>query len=292
LLTLAATHVAAQAPALPPLPPVTTEASGEYLPGKIIWADLFSSNVETSRNFYQQLFGWEWREITPQPEGYGMFYLDDVPMAGLAYRAAPEGHEQYGRWIHYLSVPDVAAAETFTTERGGRSLLSRVGQYPARGDFAILAGPDKALFGVMRAAGGDPGDYAAWPNEWIWWQLYSENVDGSTEFYASLAGLETFENEMTDLTADIFLASQGYLRGAVAPLSDAAKEKDTAPTWLGFIRVEDPAAAAAKATSLGGTVLYGPDPEMMDGNLAIISDPTGGTFAVMGWTYPEEEVQP
>ncbi|MGB5623571.1 MAG: hypothetical protein WBN65_13845, partial [Gammaproteobacteria bacterium] len=76
MLTLAATHVTAQETALPPLPPVTTEASGEYLPGKIIWADLFSSNVETSRNFYQQLFGWEWREIKPQPEGYGMFYLD------------------------------------------------------------------------------------------------------------------------------------------------------------------------------------------------------------------------
>jgi len=292
LLACIAVHAPAQEAKLPPLPPVNTEATGEYLPGKIIWADLFSSDVDAARDFYQRLFGWEWREIKPQPEGYGMFYLDDVPMAGLAHRAAPEGHEKYGRWIHYLSVPDVGAAETFTTERGGRSLLSRIGQYPARGDFAILAGPDKALFGVMRAAGGDPGDYAAWPNEWIWWQLYAENVDGSAEFYASLTGLETFENETPDSAADIFLASQGYLRGAVAPLSDAAKEKGTAPTWLGFIRVEDPAASAAKATSLGGTVLYGPDPEMMDGNLAIIADPTGGTFAVMGWTYPEEEVQP
>lgn len=292
LLTLAATHVAAQEPALPPLPPVTAEASGEYLPGKIIWADLFSSDVETSRNFYQQLFGWEWREIKPQPEGYGMFYLDGVPMAGLAHRAPPEGHDSYGRWIHYVSVPDVAAAEKLTAERGGRTLLSRIGQYPGRGDFAILAGPDEALFGVMHTAGGDPGDFAAWPGEWIWWQLYTRNIDGSGEFYAALAGLETFENEDTQSTADLFLASQGLLRGAVAPLSQEAQEKDIAPTWLGFVRVEDPAAVAAKAKALGGTVLYGPNPQMMDGDLVIIADPTGGTIAVMRWTYPGEEAQP
>lgn len=292
LLTLWAAHGLAEETPLPELLPVTHMPSTEYLPGKMIWADLFSSDMDASRAFYQQLFGWEWREIKPQPEGYGMFYLDGVPMAGLAHRAPPENSQQYGRWIHYLSVPDVAAAEQFNKERGGRTLLSRIGHYPSRGDFAILAGPDKALFGVMRAAGGDPGDFAAWPNEWIWWQLYTENVDASAEFYASLAGFETFENEMSESAADLFLASQGYLRGAVAPLSEAARERGTAPTWLGFIRVEDPAAAAARVASLGGEVLYGPDPDLMDGNLAIIADPTGGTVALMRWTYPDEEAQP
>jgi predicted enzyme related to lactoylglutathione lyase len=276
---------------LPPLPPVTSSTSGEHLPGKIIWADLFSSNPDVSRNFYQQLFGWQWREIKPEPKGYGMFYLDDEPMAGLAHRDSPDGGDKYGRWIHYLSVADVPAAEQVILDRGGKVILSRVGAYPDRGDFAIAAAPDGALFGVMRTANGDPGDYAAAINEWIWWQVYSDNIDASAEFYVTLAGYQTFENEDTDSIADLFFTSEGYLRAAAAQLPKDTESKHV-PTWLGIIRVEDVAASAAQAEALGGTLLYGPSPELMDDDLAVIADPTGATFAIMRWTYPEEEANP
>jgi len=291
LLLTAIGSALAEADKLPPLPPVTAGTTGEHLPGKIIWADLFSSSPDVSRDFYQQLFGWEWREIKPQPKGYGMFYLDDVPMAGLAHRDSPDGGDKYGRWIHYLSVADVPAAEQVILDRGGKVILSRVGAYPERGDFAIAAAPDGALFGVMRTANGDPGDYAAAINEWIWWQVYSDSVDASAEFYVTLAGYQTFENEETDSIADLFFTSEGYLRAAAAPLPKNTEPRPV-PTWLGMIRVEDVAATAARAEALGGTLLYGPSPELMDDDLAVIADPTGATFAIMRWTYPEEEANP
>ena len=292
LLFLTATGGAlAEGDKLPPLPPVTANATGEHLPGKIVWADLFSSNPDVSRDFYQKLFGWEWRVIKPQPKGYGMFYLDDVPMAGLAHRDSPDGGDKYGRWIHYLSVDDVSAAEQVILDRGGKVILSRIGEYPDRGDFAIAAAPDGALFGVMRTANGDPGEYAAAMGEWIWWQVYSDSVDSTTEFYVTLTGYEIFESENPDSIADLFFTSEGYLRAAAAALPKNT-DPEPAPTWLGMIRVEDVAATAALAKTLGGTLLYGPDPELMDEDLAIIADPTGATFAIMRWTYPEQEANP
>ena len=51
----------AVAETLPPLPPLIDPASDVQRPGKFVWADLFSSDLERSRDFFTGLLGWEWR---------------------------------------------------------------------------------------------------------------------------------------------------------------------------------------------------------------------------------------
>jgi len=47
------------------------------------------------------------------------------------------------------------------------------------------------------------------------------------------------------------------------------------PVWLTSFGVADAATAAAKAESLGGTVLLAPSPEVREGTMAIVADPSG-----------------
>ena len=46
---------------LPPLPALTDPATDENIPGKIVWADYFTSDLDLARRFYGELFDWEWR---------------------------------------------------------------------------------------------------------------------------------------------------------------------------------------------------------------------------------------
>ena len=141
----------AQTVDLPPLPAINDPATNEYLPGKFIWADLFTNNVERARRFYEQAFGWEWRAISSGEHAYGIFYNAGLAVAGVAYRAAPEGIEDYGRWVHYVSVGDVMAAGSEIVAKGGEELLG-YRNHANRGEFAIYAGPHKEVFGIMRSS--------------------------------------------------------------------------------------------------------------------------------------------
>jgi predicted enzyme related to lactoylglutathione lyase len=50
---------------------------------------------------------------------------------------------------------------------------------------------------------------------------------------------------------------------------------DWPPVWLTSFGVADPAAAAARAEALGGKVLLRPSPEVREGTMAIVADPSG-----------------
>ena len=53
-----------------------------YPVGAPCWADLWTSDIEGTRSFYADLFGWEAQEQNPEFGGYFMFTRDGVPVAG------------------------------------------------------------------------------------------------------------------------------------------------------------------------------------------------------------------
>ena len=46
-------------------------------------------------------------------------------------------------------------------------------------------------------------------------------------------------------------------------------------SWLPYVKVADAAASAKKVEALGGRVLMAPKPEVRNGTLAIVADPSG-----------------
>jgi hypothetical protein len=99
LLLCSRAHVALAAEAAPPpLPPLNDPATDTTLPGKFIWADIFTSDVSGVQKFYSEVFGWEWRWSSERPDSlYGMFYVDGIALAGVSHRESPASGEPYGR---------------------------------------------------------------------------------------------------------------------------------------------------------------------------------------------------
>lgn len=266
------------------LPPLTDPASEIAIPGKFVWADLFSADVAAARDFYQQLFDWQWQSV--DGDVYSIAFSDGRPVAGLVARPQQSGETARARWIYYASVPDVAATAAAVETAGGRTLIDPQ-TMPERGDYAIFADPQGALFGVIHSSSGDPPDFREPLNRWIWIQLLTADVERAAEFYSDLLGYQVYayKNDI-DRIADRILASDGYARAAMSQLR---YEADFRPAWTAFIRVGDIGQSIERALALGGEVVLPPTTERLDGKVAIISDPLGAALGLLEWHYPKEE---
>src|ERR1700722_2214841 len=88
--------------------------------GSPCWADLWTSDVEGSRTFYSELFGWEAQEPNPEFGGYFMFTRDGVPLAG---GMGDMGDIQAtNTWRVFLNTDNITKTLQVTAAEGGQVL--------------------------------------------------------------------------------------------------------------------------------------------------------------------------
>lgn len=248
------------------------------LPGKFVWADLVTDDVPAARNFYGRLFGWTFRDTG----GYFIAANDERPLAGLFQRTRPPGRpEARPRWFGYLSVANVGKAQRAVTAAGGR-VLAPARKLPQRGEQAVFADAEGAMFGVVRSSAGDPPDFLAEPGDWIWIQLLSRDARKAADFYRTVGGYEVIENPAANRLSDYVLTSKGYARATVRTLPRSREQIQ--PTWLPFVRVKSLAETLALAKQLGGKSVLEPSPQLLEGRVAVIADPTGADIGLLEWS--------
>jgi hypothetical protein len=259
------------------LPPLSTVSDSPRLSGKFVWADLVTDDVPAARKFYSQLFGWTFRKVGD----YVIACNDDRPLGGMFQRPRPKDQSAAPRWFAYISVSNVERATQAVTRSGGKVLMEPQ-TFPKRGKQAVFTDVEGAVFGVMKSSSGDPQDFLADPGDWIWIQLLSHDGRKAAEFYRIVGGYEIVENNNTNRLSDYVLTSEGYARATVRTIP-GAKQKEVKPAWLPFVRVKSVAVSAALAKQSGGKVLLEPRPELLDGKVAVIADPTGAAIGIMEW---------
>lgn len=285
LATPAPTRAADPEP--PPLPSLVEPASDLQLPGKFVWADLFTNDLPAAREFYAGVFGWEWRWVSEQaPRLYGLFYAQGQPVAGVAHIDPPQVEGRYARWIHYASARDVGAVADVVANAGGRTLLPPR-RFARRGELAVFADPEGALFGALASSSGDPEDYRAELGEWLWIGLAASDPEAESRWYASSFGYEVRAAD-PDAPAALryVLESDGYARAGIGRLPP---ESPSRPTWLGFVRVASVPETLARARALGARVLRESTGSGGSGDYAIVSDPLGGSVGLMQWSFDEPD---
>jgi uncharacterized protein len=259
------------------LPPLTTMSGSKRLPGKFVWVDLVTDDVPAARKFYGSLFGWTFREVG----NYTIAANDDRPLAGMFQRPRPKDQPGQPRWFGYISVSSVSKAQRAVTGAGGKVLVPPQ-KFPKRGEQAVFADAEGAIFGVVKSSSGDLEDFLPDPGDWIWIQLMSRDGRQAAEFYRAVGGYEIIENTASNKLSDYVLASEGYARATVRTIrTDNEKVR---PAWLPFVRVQNVGESVALAKQLGGQVLIEPKPEIFDGKVAVIADPTGAAIGILEWS--------
>jgi len=261
----------------PQLPPLTTVSGSPRLPGKFVWADLVTDDALVAQKFYSELFGWKFHDYG----GYFIGMNDERPLCGMFQRPRPKDRIAQPRWFGYLSVSNVEKAQHAVTKAGGR-VLAEPKKMPKRGEQAVFADAEGAIFGVVKSSAGDPEDFLAEPGDWIWIQLLSRDARKAAEFYRAVAGYEIIENTATNQQSDYVLTSKGYARATVRTIPPAKEQVQ--PNWLPFVRVKNVGESVAQAKQLGGKALIEPKPELFGGKVAVVADPTGAAIGLLEWS--------
>jgi predicted enzyme related to lactoylglutathione lyase len=116
-------------------------------PGAPCWFEVVTRDVDRSRAFYGDLFGWTSEVASAGTPGYIEFRREGEMVAGLL--PTPEGWDAPPHWGVYFTVEDVDATVKRAEELGGVVRLAPRG-VPGVGRYASLGSPRGVYFLVIQ----------------------------------------------------------------------------------------------------------------------------------------------
>lgn len=117
-------------------------------PGTLCWNELNSRDVEKSKAFYQQVFGWAGDTNQMGPMTYTEWKLDGETIGGMAEMGPQFPADVPPHWLVYFAVDDADATAARAVELGGQVVVPAMDIPPGR--FAVLADPHGAPFAILK----------------------------------------------------------------------------------------------------------------------------------------------
>ena len=273
------------------LPSITDTPTNERHAGKVVWHDLLTNTPEESRKFYGDLFGWEFEK-----PGIDIGLGGDAPymlirhngrlIGGMVDTNSLNRTQNISQWITVLSVDDVYAAADKVIANGGK-MLKEPTELRSRGVLAIIEDPTSAIFAMVQTKDGDPADFDAEVNGFLWDELWTGDVSKTAEFYTEVIGFEREEREIVDSGVTYhMLTAKGTPRAGI--LINPYGE-DVPPVWVNYLWVEDPSAVTSRVESLGGQILLETQPRDIGGEVAFIAGPSGAGIALQTWPLEQKD---
>jgi uncharacterized protein len=255
-------------------------------PGYPCWIDLMTSDTTKAREFYGELFGWQFE--AGDQERYGGYITarkNGKTVAGLMQKQ----EDQAGlpdMWSTYLCTEDAAATAASASSNGGEIYMQPM-DVPAQGVMAYFADSSGAAVGAWQPSGMGGYEIAAEPGAPAWHELHTKDYDNAVRFYENVFGWQT--SVMSD-APEFRYTTLGAGETAQAGIMDASGYlPDAVPShWQVYFAVEDTDAAVERTVAMGGSVLDGPADSDF-GRVAQLADPMGGMFKVI--SSPSGSVQ-
>ena len=268
------------------LPSLTETPTGLHEPGRIVWRDLLTDRPAESRRFYEELFGWEFQGVgnlfnLGGEDAYSLIRHNGRLIGGMVdERKLNNDADDISQWVVLMSVADVDAA-TNAFQASGGEILAPPTDMAERGRMAIVVDPQGALLALVQTRDGDPEWQEPGYGDFLWDELWTDDVAASTGFYSRLTGLEQHDVRVTE--------SQDYrvLTREEQPVLGIMEHpfQDKRPVWVTYLRVEDPAAITARVAELGGEVYVEAQDRPLGGRVALIADPSGAGIALQTWPF-------
>ena len=263
------------------LAPVTPNPTGTHNVGQFVWYDLLTEDAAAAKQFYGELFGWQFQDIQGEGIVYSVISHQGVPIGGLAPMEDTDIEVANSRWLSLMSVDDVDAAVAVIVQAGG-SVNMEPWDNPTRGRMALVTDPQGALVVFLRSVGGDPPNLDEdnlVSNRWMFTELWAHDPSAAVEVYGAVAGYTAERVTVGPISDYVVLKRDGRTRAGVNQLP----WEEVQSNWLPYVKVDDPAATAARVEALGGRILFPPSPEARNGSVALVMDPMGAAFAIQKW---------
>lgn len=242
--------------------------------GTPCWVDLAAPDVGAAVAFYRAVLGWTAVDSGAEFGHYHLCHVGDRAAAGIG-PIMQEG--QPPAWTVYLAADDVDGAAKSITAAGG-TVVAPPMDIPGNGRMLVALDTAGAAFGVWQAAGMNGIAVYNEPGGLTWEDARLTDPDTGRAFYREVFGYRYADVEGAPPDYQTF-ATGGDPLGGIGGMMGAPV--GTPSHWVAYFAVEEPDAAVAAVAAEGGTVVNDP----MDtpfGRMAIVADPAGAVFVVIG----------
>lgn len=252
----------------------------KYAPGTFSWTDLATTDQDSAKQFYGQLFGWTAVD-NPVGDGvvYSMMQLAGKDVAGIGPQ--PEQQREAGvppLWNSYITVESADAAAD-RAQKLGATVHAPPFDVMDVGRMAVIQDLQGAFFmpwepkqhpgsGLVNAPGALSWNELASPDPEAAAEFYRELFDWKVEPYEGMEGYMGIQN------------SEGHSNGGIR----VAAENEPS-YWLVYFGSADAEADTARATELGATGLAAMDIGV--GKISVLQDPQGAVFALYGGRFDD-----
>lgn len=250
----------------------------KHTPGSFCWFELATSDQNAAKNFYGSLFGWGASDMPMGPaEVYTMFKLDGRD-TGAAYTLKPEMKEQGipPHWALYIASDDVDATAAKAGEAGGKVLTAPFDVFDV-GRMAVVLDPTGAMFCVWQEKRPHGTGIAGVPGTFCWADLSTNNAAAASRFYSAVFGWQIGPGE-NDSSGYLHIKNGETFIGGIPPAE--YQKAEIPPHWMLYFHVSDVAASTEKAKEMGATICMGPMEIPKVGDMSVVADPQGATFAL------------
>ncbi|WP_311213533.1 MULTISPECIES: VOC family protein [unclassified Arthrobacter] len=252
-------------------------ARKHYASGEPCWADLQTRDVAAAKDFYQQVFGWNFKDLpTPDGRSYAQAFVKDQLVAVIApQNPMQEAAGTHGQWNIYIAATDTDEIADDAVHAGGK-LLFGPEAVADTGVLAFIEPPGGGTTGIWQAGTHLGSHLYNEPGALAWAELSTPEPQSAVAFFQQLFGHEVTEYPQDDGGSYSTLMVKGDEVAGIVP----ADEGDEA-SWQVYFGVADLRQAVEAAVAAGGELLVEPEDKPGTGSLATIQDPQGGVLSLI-----------
>ena len=245
---------------------------GAPAPGTFIGADLITEDAEAAGHFYADLFDWDVEKV--EDGGYRINHKGRL-IASISKIDPSDGDAKRSFWLVALAVNDLKQTMRSAAENNAE-VYEEVTKIENYGKFAVIGDGEKAPVMFIQS-GKTPIGGTTGPGSWVWAELWTDDIDKATEFYADVVGVGHDTTDRGGRAYHLF-TSQGEPRTGIVKIPKELENVE--PGWAPYVDVEDLDATKARVKELGGRVIFATDHNPERGAIALIIDPTGAALFI------------
>lgn len=119
----------------------------DVIASPVVWFEISVTNLRTAKNFYHQLFGWEFSPFKSFDEGYWTIQTGENSLKGALKRADRLYAKTQGMLI-YIRVDNLDKTLQKVRKLNGTVIQEKTMITSDEGDFAIIADPEGNRMGI------------------------------------------------------------------------------------------------------------------------------------------------
>ncbi|MCP2032686.1 putative enzyme related to lactoylglutathione lyase [Okibacterium sp. HSC-33S16] len=268
-----------------------------YPHGVSCWIDTEQPDTAAARNFYGKLLGWTFTSVMPDdaPSSYFIAQLDGQDVAAIGSRA----NGGSSAWNTYFAVTDADSSAATVAEAGGMVTSPPEDAGPG-GRTATCRDPQGAEFRLWQPYRRLGAQVVNTPGAWNFSDLLTTNREAAESFYTEVFGWTYLafgpgfggmiavpgygQHLAATADPDIFARQSDAPPGFADVIGNMSAADTDAPHWQVTVSVADRDDSAARAESLGATILR--SFEHTWAALVTIRDPQGAELVLSEFRAP------